>query len=114
MNKKRLLKLADYLDTVPRKNFNIDIWRCGSVGCAMGHACDIPAFKRVGLKLMTRYDMLCPALGRLIAFDAAAKLFSITHYQATCLFSPIGYGRQRGPGVVAKRIRRFVANGGKR
>lgn len=52
MNKKRLLKLADFLETVPRRAFNIDSWQsgtpdkpegdrpgeCGFAGCAVGWA----------------------------------------------------------------------------
>lgn len=45
MNAKRLQKLADYLKTVPRKNFDYRrVGRkdaCGTIGCAMGHAATV-------------------------------------------------------------------------
>lgn len=63
---RRLLKLADTLEAVPRKEFDIREWGrdttnkkgevCGTVACAMGHACSVPSFRAAGLKLVFRSD----------------------------------------------------------
>jgi hypothetical protein len=64
---RRLLKLADYLDTVPDERFYYGTWvsglsgrydfdmyvrlTCGSTACALGHAATMPEFRKLGLKL---------------------------------------------------------------
>lgn len=75
----RLLKLAQYLRTVPAPSFRMSNWahepaysgnrvsgdrlveiehisqplnECGFAGCAVGHACSIKAFRRAGLSLV--------------------------------------------------------------
>lgn len=58
---KRLLKLADFLDTLPRKRFDFDQfvgddWKgtqdlsCGTTACAIGWMPAIPAFRRLGVR----------------------------------------------------------------
>lgn len=58
MHAKRLLKLADKLETVPPNEFDLGFWfmpdnrnkkDCGATACAFGWACSIPSFKRAGL-----------------------------------------------------------------
>ena len=122
MNSKRLLKLADFLDTVPRKRFNLGLWQqygfkpkaesaCGTVACAMGWACTIPSFKRAGLK--AHKDDRYPIFENQEGFSAAAKFFDISFPQAERLFSSSGYGNRFNsdavtPKKVAKAIRNFV------
>jgi hypothetical protein len=56
---KRLLKLADFLRTVPQREFNMCEWYsrvkegevCKTAACAAGWACSIPSFRRAGLRL---------------------------------------------------------------
>lgn len=59
---RRLLKLADKLDEVPRNRFNYGSWvgddwggkpnlSCGTKACALGWATTMPEFRRLGLKL---------------------------------------------------------------
>ena len=78
---KRLLKLADYLDTVQPKHFNMRDWsvteRCGTVACAAGHACQMPGFKRLGLRLVEDEDdgTLIPVLGDSKDSDASLMVF---------------------------------------
>jgi hypothetical protein len=131
MNKKRLLKLADYLETVPRKRFNMDHWasakfcgkpkepehECGTSACALGWACTIPSFKRAGLKFIecgsnfwTHIDLV-PDFEGSTGYGAAASLFGIRYSQAEWLFSPESPART--PKQVAKRIRKFVESDGK-
>ncbi len=58
---KRLLKLADFLEALPRKRFNFasyvgDDWAgkqdlsCGTTACALGWAASMPEFRRLGLR----------------------------------------------------------------
>ena len=62
-HKRRLLKLADFLDTVPPKRFDFRYWvgstwkgkedlSCGTTACALGWATTMPIFRRLGLRLM--------------------------------------------------------------
>lgn len=74
---KRLTRLADYLETINPKNFDLSTWAehneiydaedelkpfktvmreiqegaCGTTACACGHAAMIPEFRKAGLKL---------------------------------------------------------------
>ena len=129
---RRLLKLADYLRKVKKRDFNMSHWsgppnpwdsgvNCGTTACAMGYACHIPSFKRAGLKLVPYPGTLgergeCyPAFDGANEFDAAAKFFGISHQEASYLFNPMeycGYGSGRvkniTPQIVAKRIRHYV------
>lgn len=62
MNAERLLKLADFLDTVPPERFEYAVWAseattdlrapgCGTKACALGWATAIPEFAALGLRL---------------------------------------------------------------
>lgn len=114
---RRLLKLADHLETVPRQRFNMSTWSCGTSACAMGHACEIPAFKRLGLEIGIMFGSPLPVLpsGK-EGFGAAVELFGITHTDAYALFKEQFAGRptpknlagKDTPKVVARRIRKFV------
>lgn len=134
----RMLALADYLETVPEANFEMDRWffswdkpmfwhgpECGTVACAMGHACDMPLFQGLGLNMRietwedgSRHGFIRiegePSV--LDGFEAAVRLFGITDPQAQDLFS-VFYEtdytgeEQRGdnsPAGVAGRLREFV------
>lgn len=115
MRKDRLLKLADYLETVPRKKFDISGWgyetkKCGFAGCAMGWA----GFGRLfrGLKF-ERGDLHYapePHLGN-DGFSIAQSLFGIDGEASRYLFSYRFYpdGETVTPKRVSKRIRSFVA-----
>ena len=136
MNRRRLLKLADMLeaDAANRKGlkFDLDIigevelgakpgLNCETSGCAIGLACLSGAFKRAGLGYEVRVHVIEPTwegktLGWLGYLTAAENLFGIDSHQAAYLFDSGHYdGDQRGAKgerVVARRIRRFVANNG--
>lgn len=135
MNKKRLLKLADFLDALPRKNWNFGWWMnsnetkknpkvgdCGTVGCALGWATTIPSFKRAGLKLIpgvnfNRLQPLFPAYSGLIAVEAASAFFDIPQSDARDIFIE-GEQPDRGlgpfvdnistPKKFAKMLRKYV------
>jgi hypothetical protein len=77
MHAKRLLKLAALLDTVPRKEFDLNRWKlersCGTVACACGWAATIPAFRRAGLSLKLNSE----------ASDEDRKEYDLEHTPAT-------------------------------
>src|ERR1700734_4537162 len=139
MNVKQLQKLADFLRLVPRKSFNIGCWsqttveedvskhihkrdhtECGFAACAMGWACQIPSFKRAGLRLVTpSYDLSWgnetffpsswPEFEDETAYAAAAKFFDISHDEATSLFSPTSYSSLSvTPTQVANKIEKLI------
>jgi hypothetical protein len=122
---KRLLKLADFLDALPRESFNLATWfretDCGTVACAAGWACTIPAFKRAGLRIAKSESphhapqvipTLTDAAGETyFGFDACAEFFGLLMGDSYHLFGPDEYrtGRRTTPKAVAKRIRAIVS-----
>lgn len=128
----RLLILADHLETkVLLKRFNMDVWHeqteCGTVACALGHACEIPSFKKAGLYLHKVTNIEVPWIKNLqipsdiiySKFDtidnfamgiiAGERFFGISKSHSEYLFDTLEYPRgRRGPKSVAKRIRKLV------
>jgi hypothetical protein len=116
---RRLLKLADFLETqVPEDKFNFHEWvdydwqgkpdlSCGTSACALGWATTIPEFRKLGLRLVRSRvtnayvnfksnhplffdDHAVDPHGT--SFYAAQRLFGLTNEEAEVLFSP---GRSR-------------------
>lgn len=133
MNKKRLLKLADYLENyVEDKSFNLSMWAnsegiekvkkgkktlmsCGTAGCALGHATD--CFKN--LKLAMEFAWSGPYLTvkhtktGSTDYLAAQEFFGINENDSYFLFNPWEYpDSHKSRKYVAKRIRRFVETNG--
>lgn len=107
MNAKRILKLSKFLYTVPREKFDMTTWWCGTSGCAMGWACEISEFKKLGLKRSwspSEYRTLIGFKGESHE-TAAAKLFDISEDDAFQLFIN---GKLDTPKQVGYRLRRFV------
>ena len=122
---KRLLKLAKFLQTVPRERFDYntfvgDDWKgaqnlsCGTQACALGWAATMPTFRRLGLYLKQAGYPALKGDTRSHAFEVAAKLFGISIHDAHDLFSPM-YNWDAGidegsatPKYVARKIRNFV------
>lgn len=128
MNKKKLLKLATFLETkVPRRKFNMEFWgttpqnaySCGTAACALGWAGYIPAFKKEGLTTAPDeyggvVTFSTPDGSKYCNFSAGREFFELTDDEAYNLFSPGNYPtNKRGPKSVAKRIREMVKKGGK-
>jgi len=122
VNTRRLLLLARYLEKVPKKHFSMSTWgsgkigkrygnECGFTGCAMGHACFIPSFKKAGLVFKNgsvEWNIENPKGPLNDGYYAAAMLFNFEYPDAYNLFNP----RDRvgeTPKQVANRIRKFVA-----
>ena len=119
---RRLLKLAAHLEKIPRERFEFAHWRyepltedrgCGTVGCAVGHACEIPSFRRAGLRMtVLNDDGATPEFGGELGFRAAALFFGISDCDSCFLFSPSSsrLGDGATPKRVAEHIREFVRN----
>lgn len=119
---KRLLKLADYLETVPKEQFDYGTWWeretdengtfCGTVGCALGHACMMKSLRderRCGLHLEPCSEGGTPRLGNNSDVWAGAGAFALTLDEASYLFiqgcnGPLAHA----PKKVAAKIRKFV------
>lgn len=112
MQKKRLLKLAELLDKVPKKNFDMRRFRyeneCGTVCCAAGHAMLDPWFIKRGLHQGTQISV--PQYGNFYANESLMEFFGISWLQVCYLFAPGKVGAT--PKTVAKNIRKFVESGG--
>lgn len=129
MKRKRLLKLADFLETIPKRVFDMSLWeaapatkpegkkpgKCGFAGCALGWAAHVKLFR--GLRMFDE-ELYYQAKGNRMedvawGFHAAEELFEITNAQATFLFDEDSYDYAElpiPPKRVAKRIRKLVAD----
>jgi hypothetical protein len=114
--KRRLLKLAKFLDNLPEDNFDMTFWvykwgtnyskqmlpkvttnlhvpeDCGSVACALGWACRIPEFMENGLYMEGTIPCIIKRNGRgyrnegLFGTRAGAYFFDISSEEAESLF----------------------------
>lgn len=118
VKRKRLEKLADFLDKLPTKGFNLHWWKrsnCTTTACAIGHACSIPSFRRAGLGLKVHetdsdgFTTYYPVFKHHSAVWAVESFFGLTNYQAEELFYPSYYPEKATPKMVARRIRKFLA-----
>ena len=115
INAKRLLKLADYLETVPRERFDMGDWDttypderkfCGFSGCAIGWAIEGNLFE--GLAFDENDEIRQPKYKGLFGFPAVAKVFDMPGDVAR--EELFGAHIESDPHQVAARIRKFVRN----
>lgn len=125
-----LLELvADHLDNVvaalPPERFDMEVWgfretlettatepACGFAGCAMGHACNIPQLRALGLTMNwgpTHLAGIITYRGR-CSFVAVMDLFETSYADAEYLFDSGAYSESVQPSDVSKRIRKFIAD----
>ena len=122
----RLLMLADFLETVPEKKFDITVWRyaknsrpdisdenltteCGTVACAVGWACALPEFRKMGLwyDFYPIYQIPGTEM-KYEAWGAIQQFFDLDLGQSMCLFHSSAYGKERGTREnVVSRIREY-------
>lgn len=123
--KKRLLKLAAFLDKLPRKKFNFGSIvyskpKCGTVGCAIGWT------PKVFPSLVEWDSRRSPSAVKACGSDnfgfaeVAMSLFGLSYKEANDLFDPCFVGYQHWtqpvdrvdadatPKQVAASIRRFI------
>lgn len=102
--RRRLLKLADFLDALPPERFDFGVWAgddwkgapdlsCGTTACALGWATTIPEFARLGLRLVKgRGRAHYVTIGRDhkedASYSAAYKVFGVTTEEFEYLFLP--------------------------
>jgi hypothetical protein len=114
----RLNKLADHLEhKVAPADFNMGNWHvdyeCGFVACAWGHSCNIPSFRRAGLKLVASLNIKpTPYYCGHTGYEAAVEFLGITYAQAHYLFASEEYYPMKlwevKPRHVVSRIRKLV------
>jgi len=123
---RRLLMLADLLDTVPKEQFDLSCWAhkpkgkriggCGTTACAVGWATTHPGFKKAGLRLKKRErHTAVPEYKGHVSWAAVTAFFGVDLRQAGLLFMSAQYPRgcYTTPAEVAKRIREFVGGNGR-
>jgi hypothetical protein len=104
--KRRLLKLADYGDTIPLKRFKFDVFAgvnwagkpdlsCGAGACMLGHSTTIPSFQRLGLYMYRGKNSNSPMVGLkggrtgpLGVQDVGRKIFGLEEAELDLLFIP--------------------------
>ncbi len=108
---KRLLKLADFLDALPRKRFDFTEWssdsdlhKCGTTACSLGWATAIPSFRRLGLRLINGLPAMPDSLA---PYDVSRQLFGLEYEDHRHLFVE-GLPDRATPKQAAKHIRAFV------
>lgn len=121
---RRLLKLAVFLRTVPRKRFDYSVWvgtnwrgapnlSCGTTACALGWATTMPEFRRLGLRMSRSFfGGGAVRLGRMGSISAAMTVFDIDEEAVNDLFIPKFDEDRATPKYVARKIERFVAENG--
>ena len=113
MNKVRLLKLADFLETVPENQFDMNVWvhlgnktslgDCGTAGCALGWATKIfPELKITSDSFVVLTSNPC-----VDTLDAAQVFFEIDGRTSAQLFLSSKYNIT--PQDVSNRIRQIVS-----
>ncbi len=131
--KRRLLKLADFLDKLPPDKFDFSKWvgndwqgkpnlSCGTRACALGWGCTIPSFRKAGLVLKPNPDTysdykFIPGLkgnesGLDGTYRAGRVIFGLVRSEFKRLFttdSEISHLNDNASSKqVAKEIRKFV------
>lgn len=113
--KERLLKLANFLETVPAHKFDYSSWvngwqgdavmsaTCGTTACAFGWATAIPEFSALGLHLFKdRFGVPGVSIDKkaddfqsswAATYDAAEELFGLDSSEAEWLFTPSDHER---------------------
>lgn len=115
MNKQRLEQMVTMLRALPLaqpSDFDLTTWRCGTIACAIGHACVEPAFMGKGLT----FDAIeCePVYGPDKSWSAVEKFFAISCADAEWLFADWRYksAGDTEPSEVADRIADFIESNG--
>lgn len=122
---RRLEKLCDLLENLPRKRFDYSHWvgedwqgkpdlSCGTTACALGWATTIPSLRRLGLRLYKAEDQSDQSEVQLNGkYESGQEVFGDDTYG---LFQPecptvAGYspGAKATPKAVAKHIRKYIA-----
>jgi len=116
----RLLALAEFLYKLPEKQFKYTHWNdsneCGTVACALGWACYMPRFQKLGLFMSKARNR--PVMKGISgdSFDAARHLFGLSLQEAFFLFYPGSFKvlctEKCAPGAnaVSKEVAKHIAD----
>ena len=110
MNYLRLARLANLLDTVPAKQFDMLFWETATQADPIGWAARDPEFQAEGLKMVQHFNRRVPFFSNAIEWEAVCSFFDLTPAQADHLFWEYAYPTQLvvQPEHVAKRIRHML------
>jgi hypothetical protein len=127
---RRLLALAAFLRTVPRKRFDYGRWvgsdwkgaqdlSCGTTACALGWAATMPQFRRLGLilrdgeKFGDGFYVGLKSDPQAYSGEAAMQVFGLDDVEVDKIFFPRDVIEETAtPKQVAKKIERYVKNRG--
>lgn len=121
---RRLNKLADFLETVPKERFRYDVWvgkdwkgkpdlSCGTRACAAGWATTMPEFRRLGLRL----EYTPGAEWQYVINIKSKEVYNKAVYALEPIFGPLSesvfvpvedFEEKLTPKQVAKKIRRLI------
>lgn len=122
MNEEALLKICEILQEVLDKNFSLKVWRCGTAGCAIGHAASHPWFIERGLTMSdnhgissTHGNYIQPEFNNgedvFTDFTAVSEFFDISYDDACFLFGGNYYSQKNVTKQdVIDRIQKYVAD----
>lgn len=130
MQKKKLLKLADFLDKLPRKKFDMSSFiikpndgcnkislKCKATACAFGWCPVVFPKSGFSIKVYDKRDKSDTVVYDVVYKNktnchAAALFFNITFDESMDLFIPTHIVEGETPKQAAKRIRQFVKSDG--
>ena len=123
MRKARLLKWAEFLEQLPPKRWDYGHWvgkswqgapdlSCGTTACALGWACTIHSFRKLGLRMGggAKWDRT-PMFMRQVGSAACALFFDIPHDTAACIVQPGHFMRNDATAKQVAKLIRWVATG---
>ena len=109
---KRLIKLANFLKTIPKKDFWLGTYSCGTKACALGWAGLMPEFRKAGLKTDRNEDEVTLS-GEFFGIRAGEVFFGLSQNEADALFVPglqdyVGFKNLSGDTSVGPVIKNIV------
>lgn len=121
---KRILKLADFMEKLPRKRFNFAVfvgenWQgkpdlsCGTYACAAGWATTLPLFRKLGL-VLDQFDNRVHLDNISSTYESLGEVFGTSFGVTDRLFFPDNYEQSRlkdsaTPKQWARHARKIVA-----
>lgn len=111
MNKENLLKIADYIETVPQEMFDMDVYRdgddysieCNSVGCVIGHSTIL--FPEIAEKHRIKEGQY---KGKILFGEFSEEVCGLTVEEWYWCFHSVWCNIDNTPTGAAKRIRMLV------
>lgn len=112
---RRLTELVNVvLPQVKDEEFNLFSWKsesnCGTVACAVGHACLHPPFQKAGLSL-SFYEIPYPIYNGVTGTSAVAQFFNLSAVEVEDLFFVQSYPNRKDTTKqeVMQRIKEMLA-----